>query len=338
MPLYVSHGRPSGGRADLDSVASIAYAMRASRQVGLAGAAYRFIDYIDDRLDGLARAEPTGRLIAIIDIPLETLVLEYGQDELRDLLASLCGAGNRISLVDHHPLTDEDRAYLEEMVDRGLVERLLLPGPDERLSSTELLRRHFADEEGFDPSDPVLETLERFARDQDLAVRSIPEANRLTDVIVARHDLERLVDRLSEGVFWDEGMEAWLMEARQRTRALCQAMDVARREIADLTFAYCLLPDDLKATPASEHLFEAFPEVSVVALFKPTHIALRRRFGDDSIDLSLVARTLGGGGHPGAAVLHGDRVEIFDLSRVESEPFEGFVDRLHRALTGFVDR
>ena len=65
-------------------------------------------------------------------------------------------------------------------------------------------------------------------------------------------------------------------------------------------------------------------------------IALRRRFGDERVDLGEFAFRNGGGGHPGASVVHGKRCDLFELSGIDSTNFPRYVARFHEQLESFV--
>ncbi len=332
--VFISHGRVSGGGSDLDAVASVACGVRAFRRAGFVDVDYDLVDYIPERLDRLVAREDRDARLVLADIPLEALCRVYEPEgSVAEVLETLHERGNRIVLIDHHPIPESDRDLYRDLESRGVVEELRLVLPPEKRPATGMVA-DYLQECGMGDPDPVRETLVRYAIDQDFATRSIPEANRLTDIIVGRHDLASLVEMLVKGVFWDEGMETFLRQAEEATRQLCSSMVVEHRTLdhEDFPVAYAWVPEELKTTPASEYLFEMFPEIAVAALFKRERISLRRRLGIDQPDLGTFAFENGGGGHPGASVLHGNRCELFDLAQMNPQNFGSYVDRLHAAL------
>lgn len=318
--LFVSHGQLQGGKSDFDSIGSVASMVRAAVRAGLAPEedfSFTLINYYDHGLDQLLQY--SNRRILIADIPPEALLdrdSETPSAHLEATLKTLQERENKVDFIDHHSLSDNTRRTFDQFQKSGLISSLLLspysPEQDARVSrdqkqcATEMVQDYLFSSCGI-PDDDIFRDLRRFARDQDLGIREIPEATRISIIIGSEFDNRILINWLSEGTFWNDTLESRLQETEESIRTLCEQIVIREVKIKwrdrDAVIAFALNPGakGLKSTAAALYVFEKTGADLVINIYRQGFVSLRRRQGVEDINAAEIARALGGGGHVGAA-------------------------------------
>ena len=269
MAIIVSH------RKDLDGIASAAILKRA-----FPGARVILIDY-DDIRDAFKSLEGTKEEIYVAD-------LNIGAAEKKALGSIEKIAKNaRILWLDHH--------NWDPVVRKAAEKHMTLIVNRDKCASEVVF-------DFFGEGDSVDAKIARFARDQDFYTKKIYDANRISDVIAARHGNMRfllsLVEMLSRGVFWkgefDEIRDDYIAKKEKLLWDAVGAMTYY--ENFAITLSSPLVPSGEIAKETIEK-----KKVDVLVILDPRgRISFRRKKGS-SVDLSVLARSFGGGGHPYAA-------------------------------------
>jgi oligoribonuclease NrnB/cAMP/cGMP phosphodiesterase (DHH superfamily) len=222
--------------------------------------------------------------------------------ELLKLLRQLKERGNEIYVIDHHSWKDYERELIESVVTRLMV--------DEKHCAAMNVYR-FLREQGY-PKDPCLERMLRIVEDVDLWRLRYRSLSLRWHIVSSssRVPRDRIVSKLESCVLWDTELESYY---RQEMRVINQFINNIINEISNYyikvkstKLLLVKLPRELQhqQTVIAELLRQKlrWKEIDVLAFVRDSgSVSLRLGTTSKRIDLSQVARKLGGGGHPGAA-------------------------------------
>jgi hypothetical protein len=354
--VYVSHGNlyERNARTDLDAVASIAIMWRGAMMKGLErGPDFEvdMIDYYANGLDELLRYRNASLFVA--DVPPDALARP---DEPRvtarfeETLRTLRDQGNRLNLIDHHPVSPRTAARFDRYVRQGLIESATLSGMDHEIDrvrphhqkqcaaemTREMLEGRFRM-----PPDEVIRRLAWYAHDADFGIRRIPEASRLSILIGADYPPLQLAGRLAQGEFWNDDLQGIFDDYQAKTRRILASLKLLRRRwrlksgrVVPVVYALMPAREDLKVTPAGMYCLNE--QGASVAVMVQRRAFLSLRIDPEEIELHAgrMLANLGGGGHQGAASA-GRHPRDFPYHEAHEGNFADVVASIDRALTRF---
>jgi hypothetical protein len=353
--LYISHGSVAGPRTrtDLDAVSSVALLWRGALLRGLERGVdfgLDLLDYFQGGIDDLLKYHDATILLA--DIPPEAIAGtgDWGAAaHFEETLARLGDQEISLHMIDHHPMTAATMERFRRFESEGLIATADLSWMDEDAdrADSHLTKRCAAEmvrdflERRFElPRDGVMTRICAYAHDQDFGLRTIPEANRIADVIGDDFPPLAIAEALATGEFWNDSFEVAYRSYEEKTRRLVEKIVYTRRywrlpDGRDLEVLYALMPedDDLKITPAGIHCRQATGGRVVVLLKRYPFISIRLDPMERSIHAGRILSTLGGGGHAGAASAGGRRGMRFPYHRVHEGNFEEVVSSVDATLT-----
>lgn len=356
--VYASHGWTRGGstRTDFDALASVAIMRRGAELRKLREGddfAIDLIDYYAEGIDALQKWRDV--TIVLADIPPETLA-RPGRPEtttrLVETLSNLKAAGNRLHLIDHHPMERQSMERFEKYVEEKLIESATLSKMDhdedqrrthlQKQCATEMVRDWLRERWGV-PDDDIIDEITRFAHDQDFGVRHIPDANRLSAVIGADFPPSEIIQSLSRGEFWNPRFQlAWERQEEDTRRQIQEVRTLWRvwrfPTGRALGVVYALMParDVLKVTPAGIHCLEELGADIAVMVQREAFISVRVRHNVNDFHAGRMLSAFGGGGHVGAGSAGGRNGQL-PYGQAHERNFEDVVESLDKALAFHAD-
>lgn len=275
-------------------------------------------------LDGLVSA-----LLARLALPeaevyfcdyhsLEGMVLErlpyydtlwFTDLSLRDpaFFAHLATANKNYYWFDHHVSSVPQNFFRVCRID-----------PSENRCSADILRDYLVEQGYLIPA--PLQTLVRYAHDQDLWVRELPEAGRFNDILgqMPVQELFRILEEEPQAVrTWHPAME----EAAERTgQQRSQSIQLAERTAVCHDLGQGLRLKTALCHGSASDVGEALGDERTLVVLWDLHDLEQMkpkfhfRTKSDWIDASWIAEQLGGGGHPKASGAPGDLQTLQALS------------------------
>ncbi|MEW5692533.1 MAG: DHH family phosphoesterase [Candidatus Hydrogenedentota bacterium] len=347
--LYVSHGDIKGSKTDFDAVGSVASLVRKAKKLKLIqyeNYDYTLIDYYNYSIEPLLTYH--NKKIYLSDIPAESILFSSKHSSVeyvRDLLLRLKSQNNELIYVDHHPVSDVIRNIFYKFYEENLFLYLNLQNIDPKASksytrecATEMIQKYLFHYENI-KDDNILKTLRTFARDQDLGFRKLNEATRISVVIGSDYNNKKLIEYLSDGIFWNDELQERYEYSMKKTQRLCQQLITTTREISfyksrnkiKRNFVFALTPKEngLKSTPAAIYLFDKYKPDFVVILNRHGFLSIRRDQKSKGISAGLIAKIFGGGGHETASAAGNRKYNSsFPFDYIDESSFEAVVNKL----------
>ena len=290
---------------DLDGVGSAAVYLRLSGvEEGFATIVYAEPYNLDEVLDSLEDNIDSGDRLAIADLGPNKAVFE----RVVNTLSSITRKGVEVEWYDHHIW---EPGEIEALAKAGVKVHV-----DRSTCATGVVARYYPEEHEADVDD-VTKRIVRAVCAADLWRWDDPLAPKLFRVAGNRHDAEwktRLAFKLARGVLWDEELAERLEDYINKELA---GMDAALRKVVIVGSPGCRVAATLKEEgPPSNSIIGALLlsryNADIAVIIRPNGaISLRSR----RVDVQIIAKELGGGGHPRAA---GARVKIGLLTRLLS--------------------
>ncbi|MEB2837310.1 MAG: DHHA1 domain-containing protein [Desulfurococcales archaeon] len=291
---------------DLDGVGSAAVYLRLSGvEEGFATIVYAEPYNLDEVLDNLQDNVDSGDRLVIADLGPNKAVFE----RVVEIVSSLSRKGVEVEWYDHHVWEPSEVDALSKAGVRIHVDR--------STCATGVVARYYPEEHEA-KADDVTERIVSAVCAADLWRWDDPLAPKLFRVAGNRHETEwktRLAFKLAKGVLWDEEMAERLEDYVNKELA---GMDATLRRVVVMGSAgSCRVAATIKEEgPPSNSIIGALLlsryNADIAVIIRPNGaISLRSR----RVNVQILAKELGGGGHPRAA---GARVKIGLLTRLLS--------------------
>lgn len=319
---FVSHGYLDGGRADWDAVGSLASLVRYAKLNNIeykSGYEIIMTDYFKDGINHITGI--TDSVIIVADIPPEFLIKYYSKDGFKDVLWKIKNNNNKLVFIDHHPNSDDTICFLKFLESENLFYYFdifeVTPDNDAYIPldlkkcAAERVQ-YFLFKEWKTHDDEVFLKIRKYAHDQDFGLREIHEAFRITIVIGANFNNEKLIFSIADGIFWTDEFQNVYNEQNRLTQELTDKLKL-RKVTADFkinshtlkkNIIYALMPDDnrLKASAAAYNIFKNDNNADIIILLhRFPFISIRCPIKEKDISAAKIAQLFGGGGHFGAA-------------------------------------
>jgi hypothetical protein len=318
---FVSHGYLGGGRADWDSIGSLAALVRFAKINNLE---YRndydiiMIDYFKDGLNHISGI--TNSVIIVADIPPEFLIQFHTKEGFKNLLYQIKNNYNKLIFIDHHPNSDDVSGFMKYLEGKGLFYELdffdvslendkFIP-LEEKLCAAERVQK-FLFKHYKVSDDDVFQKVRKYAHDQDFGIRKIQEALNITIVIGANFNNEKLIFLIAEGIFWTKELQMILEEQNRLVEELYGKLKFKKittyfklnSHPIRKNIMYALMPEDkrLKTSAAAYWIFKRQNCDIVILLQRYPFISIRCPIYEKDISAAKIANIFGGGGHVGAA-------------------------------------
>ncbi|MCE4625025.1 MAG: DHHA1 domain-containing protein [Desulfurococcales archaeon] len=292
---------------DLDGVGSAAATLLASgRSISEATILYAEPYNIDSVIREIAGHMDKGDLLVIAD-------LGPNRDSFGEavrLIKTLTGRGVRVEWYDHHVWSEDETAQVEAAGAKLVI--------DKSTCATGVVARYMPGIRGRQPPE-VLPDLEAAVCAADLWRWDHPLAPKLFRVADHRYEdgreawRNKLVEKFSKGILWDEELSSALeeyvnLELANFNTILATAYVTPPPCIVAAVFKFHGPPSNsiVGASLLSRH------NADIAVIVRDNGgISLRSR----RVDVQVVAKALGGGGHPRAA---GARIKIGVITRLAS--------------------
>ncbi len=198
-------------------------------------------------------------------------------------LKLLRATGTEILWFDHHKWSKEELAKVKEYA------KVVI---DNSKCAAELVYENLC------PNDQHAKRLAELARDSDFWINKDPLAVKLSKVISSNKiDKLKLIKTLASGTLWDPKWDKiYELQVKREEELIEKALrNMKKLRVHDVTL--CIAKGKAPASVLGDRLRN---ECDIIALVTPRgNVSLRR--GNNNIDLSEIAKLLGGGGHPFAA-------------------------------------
>ena len=243
------------------------------------------------------------KLVEIKGVSGEEIILgDLGYSErISDCISDLeeAGSKNEVRWFDHHDWTGVKRPKNVKM------------NIDMTKCGAELIAAEYL------PNDEIASRIASLARAQDF-MEDDELAWKLYDVISSGFDKGKLAELLSQGVFWNDEVEASYIKYQNLRKTGFAYLDEHSKlyRIGEWTCLLGFSKPYLSSTIASSHLLEKNPDF-VICVYPSGKLSFRRN--NQEVLLRYIASLFGGGGrdaaaggHFGAEVPEEDHIRAFD--------------------------
>lgn len=276
---------------DLDGAGAAAAALRITgRKVDEATIVFAEPYNLDRKLGELVDHVSQGDLTVIADLGVNKQVFNGIVDSVR----KIAEAGARVEWYDHHVWSDEEVAALREAGALVVVDR--------STCATGVVARHMARFRGV--NDEFLTELEAAVCAADLWRWDHHMAPKLFRVAGDRGDEEwkrKLIEKLASGVLWDEELEAkleeYVNEELSGFNKVLSTVYVGRVDGYTVAVAYKRVKGPPGSSMIGASLLSRYDSDVAGIVRGDGGLSLRSR----RVNVQVIAKLLGGGGHPAAA-------------------------------------
>lgn len=319
--VFASHGNLSGGKADFDAVGSLSSLVRFAKLNNLEYKKDYFIcmvDYFADGLEPLKKYYDTTMFIA--DLSTGSLIDYYSTDGFKNIIQTIKDKGNKIIFIDHHPNNDDNIKFFYYLKHKKIFKHFEFFGVDyeqDRMIPIDLKFcaaervQYYLFKRQLISDDKVFYKIRTYAHDQDFGLRNIEEALNITKVIGSDFNNKKLIDYLSDGIFWNQELETVQQNQDKLVNELCGNLKIKKLEanfnIGGKNFkkdvVYVLMPKDkrLKVSAAAAYIFKKVRCNFIILIQRNPFFSVRIPLWEKDISAAKIANLFGGGGHYGAA-------------------------------------
>ncbi len=279
---------------DLDGVGSAAAILRTMDLVdGGATILYAEPYNVDEKLDSISEYVEEGDRVVVADLGPNRDSFNKAVESIRDIT----GRGAEVEWYDHHVWSEDEEEAL-----RRAGARLFI---DKSTCATGVVARYATSLHGAEV-DEVLRELESIVCAADLWRWDHPMAPKLARIVGWNSDEERdewrsrVAYKLAQGIFWDDEFEERLQDYVTKELSgynkVMRTIYVKESGKCRVAAAY-----KLRGPPANSFIggmLQSRYQADIAVIIRPNGgVSLRSR----SIDVQIIAKAMGGGGHPRAA-------------------------------------
>jgi len=276
---------------DLDGAGAAAAALRITgRRVDESTIVFAEPYNLDRKLEELKSLVSPGDLVVVADLGVNSQIFDSVVNAVREIT----GQGAKLEWYDHHVWSEDEMAALREAGSLVVVDR--------STCATGVVARHMAKLRGV--TDEFLSELEAAVCAADLWRWDHHMAPKLFRVAGDRGDEEwkkRLIEKLASGVIWDEELESkleeYVNEELRGFNAVLSTVYVGEARGYRIAVAYKKAKGPPGSSIIGASLLSRYDSDIAAIVRGDGGLSLRSR----SVNVQVIAKALGGGGHPAAA-------------------------------------